>query len=256
MTLQHRTTSTRAPGPAAEPAQAATGHPKRPATSRWPARVFFIDSPSTPSHPGQAHGLEVARFPDAISALIAMAEEPPAAIIAPTDMAHVDFPSFVATVVQRTEIPLIVGLGVHDGSGALAYEAMALGARAILTLPCTAEQLAAAMHACGIRRDGSPRPLTVGAITLDADAFRVTVAGAAVPLTAREFLLVQVLMQASPRVVGAEELSHVLSTYDDGTVNAIRALVLRVRRKFEAAAPGMGELVETVRSVGYRIAPA
>lgn len=245
----------RVPGPGV-PAHAHAGHSKRPAAPRWPARLYFIDSPSTPSQPAQVHGLEVARFADPIAALIAMADEQPAAIIAPTDMAHVDFLSFVAAIVERTEIPVIVGLGVHDGSGSLAYEAMARGARAILTLPCSAEQLAAAMHACGIRRDGSPRPITLGTLTLDADAFRVTVAGAPVPLTAREFLLVQVLMQASPRVVGAEELSHVLSTYDDGTVNAIRALVLRVRRKFETAAPGTGEMVETVRSVGYRIAAA
>ena len=226
---------------------------------RWPARVLFIESASSPGHPVQStelHGIEILGYTDAIAALLAAPIEQPAAIVAPTDMIHVDFLSFIRAMHAWTEIPVIVGLAANEESTDLAYAAITEGARAIVSLPCRPDQLLSAVRACGARIEPPRGPLRVGALELDPDAFSARVAGISLTLTPREFLLMQYLMQASPRVVRPEDLASSTSTYDDGSVAATRVIVLKVRRKLEAALPGSGELLETVRSIGYRIAPA
>ena len=224
---------------------------------RWPARVLFIESRSAPGHPVdsfETRGLEVHGYSDAIGALLSIREDEPAAIVAPTDMAHVDFLSFVEAMAAWADIPVIVGLGAHDGAADLAYQALTRGARAMLALPCQPDQLVAAVRACGIRIEDAARPLHIGRLDLDPRAFRATLDGTPVPLTPKEFLLVQSLMRASPRVVSAEELARSLSPYDAGSVAATRVAVTRVRKKLEAASPQGGQILETIRAIGYRIA--
>ena len=223
---------------------------------RWPVRVLFIESPSAPGHPVQSydlHGVEIEGFTDAIGALLAMPTEQPGAIVAPTDMVHVDFLSFIDGMVAWTDVPVIVGLAPHDGAAELAYQAVSRGARAILGLPCRPEQLVGAVRACGVRAEAPPAKSRAGRIVVDADAFRVTVDDRDVLLTPRELLLVQYLVQAGQRVVRTDELAGTSASYDDGGVAATRVLVLRIRKKFEAVVPGSGALIETVRGIGYRI---
>jgi DNA-binding response OmpR family regulator len=226
---------------------------------RWPARLLFIESPSAPGHPGDAlapHGLEVRGYDDGIGALLALAEEDPVAIVAPTDLAHVDFLSFVEGVTAMKDVAIIVGLGNHESAHELAYQALQHGARSILALPSTGEQLLSAVRSCGIRAAPMAKALEVGVLRLDPQSFRATVEGRAVDLTPREFLMMQHLMLESPRVVSVEELARSLATYDDGSISATRVLVTRVRKKLERTVPGAGFLVETVRSIGYRISVA
>ncbi|WP_172979672.1 winged helix-turn-helix transcriptional regulator [Agromyces agglutinans] len=198
--------------------------------------------------------MEIHGYSDAIGALLAVREEEPAAIVAPTDMVNVDFMSFIEAMAAWSEVPVIVGVANHDGAADLAYQAIARGARSILALPCRPDQLISAVRSCGVRIDSHSRPLTIGTLLLEPQAFRVTIDGRTVPLTPREFLLVQCLMLATPRVVSVEELTRALSTYDDGSVPATRALVTRVRKKLEATAVGSGRILETLRGIGYRIA--
>ncbi|MBT2499450.1 response regulator transcription factor [Agromyces sp. ISL-38] len=226
------------------------------AAPRWPARVLFIESRSAPGHPVdsfETHGFEIHGYRDAIGALLAARSAEPAAIVAPTDMVNVDFLSFIEAMAASSDVPVIVGLATHENATELAYQAIARGARSILALPCRAEQLIAAVRACGIRMEPSARPLRVGELILDPQAFKVSIGDATVTLTPREFLLVHCLMRASPRVVGVEELASALAVHDDGSVAATRVLVTRVRKKFETAAPESSHLLETVRGIGYRI---
>lgn len=223
---------------------------------RWPARLLFIESPTAPGHPADAlapHGLEVRGYADGIGALLALSEEDPVALVVPTDLAHVDFLSFVAGVAAMTDVAIIVGLGHHDTAHELAFQALQRGARSILALPCTGEQLLSAVRSCGIRATPASKPLQIGPLRLDPQSFRATVDGRVAELTPREFLMVQHLMFESPRVVSVEELARSLATYDDGSISATRVLVTRVRKKLERTATGAGQLIETVRSIGYRI---
>ncbi|GAA1788444.1 winged helix-turn-helix transcriptional regulator [Agromyces lapidis] len=224
---------------------------------RWPARVLFIESRSSPGYPAESfetHGFEIQGYSDAIGALLAVRLEEPAAIVAPTDMINVDFLSFIEAMTVWSEVPVIVGIASHAGATDLAYEAIDRGARSILALPCRADQLVAAVRACGIRSDVTARPIEIGRLLVDPQAFKCTINGRTVPLTAREFLCMHHLMLASPRVVSVEELTRALTTYDEGSISATRVLVTRVRKKFAAASPGSAKVLETIRGIGYRIA--
>ena len=77
---------------------------------------------------------------------------------------------------------------------------------------------------------------------------RVSIDGKAVALTPLEYRLVSYLLHHKGRVVpGGELLEHVYGDEDAREVNAIEALIVRVRRKLGAGS------IETRRGLGYLI---
>lgn len=222
----------------------------------WPARVLAIESPTAGALSGLnllAHGFELHTFADGAGALLAMHGESPAVILAPTDMLGVDLLSFVDAVTAWTDIPIIIGLGAGPEAGELAFKCLERGARSIVGLPCTSEQMNSAIRACGVRSAPLAPPISVGPLTIEPQAFRATINGRVVILTPREFLIVKHLMLASPRIVGVEDLARAMSTYDEGSVGSTRVLITKIRKKFDNAQAGAGNLVHTIRAVGYSI---
>jgi two-component system phosphate regulon response regulator PhoB len=104
---------------------------------------------------------------------------------------------------------------------------------------------------------GRPEPraalggaLRAGPITLDPEAFIVSVGGDEVTLAVLEFRLLAFLMEADGRVRTREELlKHVWNYPRDSDTRTIETHVKRLRQKLGEA----GDLIETVRSVGYRL---
>jgi DNA-binding winged helix-turn-helix (wHTH) protein len=75
-----------------------------------------------------------------------------------------------------------------------------------------------------------------------------------VALTAREFSLLDFLARRAGSVVTRSELiDHVWDGDYDGLSNVVDVHVANLRRKL--ALPGRGDPIETIRGVGYRIAP-
>lgn len=96
----------------------------------------------------------------------------------------------------------------------------------------------------------STRTLTCGPIEVDLDACLVRVGGREVGLALLEFRLLVYLMKAEGRVRTREQLlRHVWSYPVDSATRTIETHVKRLRAKLGDA----GELIETVRSIGYRI---
>jgi two-component system response regulator PhoP len=85
---------------------------------------------------------------------------------------------------------------------------------------------------------------------MDLLSHRVAVDGTDVYLSAREFQLLQVLL-AEDRVVSADELAELASGLPEASVQGIRVMIGRIRRKLEGRAGTT--VLETVRGVGYRI---
>jgi two-component system phosphate regulon response regulator PhoB len=95
-----------------------------------------------------------------------------------------------------------------------------------------------------------PRMLHAGSIELDTEAFLCRVDGEEVTLALLEFRLLAFLLEGAGRVRTREELlKHVWGYPLDSDTRTIETHVKRLRAKLGAA----GELIETVRSVGYRI---
>jgi two-component system phosphate regulon response regulator PhoB len=95
-----------------------------------------------------------------------------------------------------------------------------------------------------------PRKLRAGAIDVDLDACLVRVDGREVALALLEFRLLVYLMEGGGKVRTREQLlKHVWSYPVDSSTRTIETHVKRLRAKLGDA----GELIETVRSIGYRM---
>jgi two-component system phosphate regulon response regulator PhoB len=104
----------------------------------------------------------------------------------------------------------------------------------------------------GVAGPGGQRTLKAGPIELDLEGYIVRVEGKELPLTLQEFKLLAYLVEGKGRVRTRDELlTNVWNTSPDLETRTVDTHVKRLRDKLE----GAGELIETVRGLGYRIRP-
>ena len=129
-----------------------------------------------------------------------------------------------------------------------------LGADDYVTKPFSPRELTLRVAAVLRRkptRAGTAAKLEHGPVSLDPDRHRCFVAGAEVQLTAKEFDLLERLMTRPGRVMTRDFLlEHVWGADISVTARTIDTHLKRLREKLGPA----GELIETVRGVGYRFA--
>jgi DNA-binding response OmpR family regulator len=130
-----------------------------------------------------------------------------------------------------------------------------VGADDYVVKPVDLDELAARLRALVRRAHGQPRErLSAQGVELDPAARTVTLAGAPIVLSAREFDLLHVLLLNAGRVLSREQLEQQLYSWgQEVESNAIEVHIHHLRRKL---GPG---LIHTVRGVGYtllREAPA
>ncbi|HEY7717580.1 MAG TPA: response regulator transcription factor, partial [Pedococcus sp.] len=136
--------------------------------------------------------------------------------------------------------------GEYDEADGLDY-----GADDYLTKPFSFVVLLARIRAL-LRREPTARPLAlqVGPVRLDPASRRVDVDGTEVALARREFLVLEHLMRAHPAVVSKESLlDDIWGASGEADANIVEVYVGYLRRKLGR------ERIETVRGVGYRLAP-
>jgi two-component system, OmpR family, response regulator len=128
-------------------------------------------------------------------------------------------------------------------------DALDLGADDFLAKPFSFVVLLARLRAL-VRRGLAPRPsvLVAGQVSLDPAARSVSLAGAEVELTRREFRLLEYLMAHVDRTVTKTELlEHVWDAGPDADPNLVQVYVGYLRRKLGV------EVIRTVRGAGYRV---
>ena len=154
------------------------------------------------------------------------------------------------TVPELADLPVIFISGYgRDETIARALEA---GADDYIVKPFSPTELTARIRAV-LRRRAAPVPFALGALAIDYEQRRVTVAGRRVELTATEYELLRVLAQDAGRVLTHETLlRRVWARRPAATPKIVRAYVKRLRDKLadEADRPA---LIVNERGVGYRM---
>jgi DNA-binding response OmpR family regulator len=126
-----------------------------------------------------------------------------------------------------------------------------LGADDYVTKPFSPKELAARVAAL-LRRISRPATAMAryGPILIDPDRHQVTLDGEEVKLTAKEFLLLQYLVQHRGRVLSRDLLlSDVWGYQYTGGTRTVDVHVRRLREKL----PVLADAIETIKQFGYKL---
>jgi two-component system OmpR family response regulator len=123
------------------------------------------------------------------------------------------------------------------------------GADDYLVKPFDLSELSARVNAVARRYSGNPNPLVVlGDLTIDLAERRVARAGRVVPLTAREWTVLEAFLHRPGALLSKEQLEQRLYSFDvDIESNTIEVHISRLRKKLGS------DIIQTVRGMGYRL---
>jgi two-component system, OmpR family, copper resistance phosphate regulon response regulator CusR len=134
-------------------------------------------------------------------------------------------------------------------------EGLDRGADDYLTKPFEFRELLARLRALSRRPNAlQPATLSVADLIVNTGAQTVSRAGKTIPMTTKEYALVEFLTRNAGRVVGRAEIAeHVWDEEFDPFSNLIEVYVNRIRRKIDAR--GLKPLLHTRRGAGYVLSP-
>ena len=94
--------------------------------------------------------------------------------------------------------------------------------------------------------------LSLGNVAFETESRFATVNGKQVDLLCREAMLLEEMLKVWPRITVKERLEeHLYASRESVTLNAVEALVSRLRRKLREG--GADVQIDTVRGIGYRM---
>jgi DNA-binding response OmpR family regulator len=146
-----------------------------------------------------------------------------------------------------SDVPVIIATARGDETDRIV--GLELGADDYVVKPFSVRELAARVRAVA-RRRRIDSTLETGRLVVDRTRHKVTLDGAPIDLTAKEFDLLAVLAEEPGRAVPRQELfSRVWDPVWVGTGKTLDVHIASLRKKL-----GDASLIETVRGVGYRLA--
>ncbi|MFI7010735.1 response regulator transcription factor [Streptomyces sp. NPDC050145] len=205
------------------------------------------------------HGFEVRHARNGEEALQALVPDPAGFGVVLLDLGLPDQDGYevCGKIRKRTTTPVIMVTARADVRSRI--HGLNLGADDYVVKPYDTGELLARIHAVSrrtVQEEAAPaseHEVLLGDVVIDLPTRQVTVEGAAVQLTRKEFDLLALLAQRPGVVFRREQIiSEVWRTSWEGTGRTLEVHVASLRSKLR-----MPALIETVRGVGYRlVAPA
>jgi two-component system, OmpR family, KDP operon response regulator KdpE len=208
----------------------------------------------------EVRGYRVNTASNGLEALASFQVYPFDLVILDLMMPHVDGLETTRRIREKSLVPIVILTALGEEQDKV--RAFELGADDYLTKPFGVEELLARVRAV-LRRavwsemapPAQPARLARHGILLDLESHEVTANGERVELTPIEFSLLYYLMLETGKVLTPRALlQRVWGPEYLQEVEYVRVYVGRLRRKLEPAGRS-GELIETVRGVGYRFLP-
>lgn len=187
-------------------------------------------------------------------ALDALRREKPDLIILDLGLPDIDGLEVIKTVRQKSQTPIVILSSRGDEAGKVA--ALDLGADDYVTKPFGVNELMARIRAAlrhRLQEQGSQPLFQSGDLTVDLVHRRVTVGGADVRLSPKEYDILQQMVIHAGKVLTHRHLIHeVWRGADNIDVQALRVFIRQLRQKIEAN-PEQPRHIVTEPGVGYRL---
>lgn len=216
-------------------------------------RVLIVEDDeviaSTMSRGLRLHGYVVDHAPSAEAAAAALLSEQFDLAIVDLGLPQEDGTSLVRRI-RRTNKTLPVVVVTARDSIADRVDTLDMGADDYLVKPVALAELLARCRA-HIRRARAvaSSSVQIGALAVDLEGRRATIASEALELTRREWLVLEYLAVNAGRIVSKERLLDAISSApQDLSLNSVEAVISRLRAKLGEAAR-----IRTIRGLGYRL---
>ena len=172
------------------------------------------------------------------------------------DPAQLDGIAATAKLREKSNVPIILLTAKSESSDKVL--GLNIGADDYITKPFDPVEVLARVRS-QLRRylqlgGGQPAPsaITVGAVTIDDDAKRVTVDGEPVSLTPREYDILKFLMQHAGKVFSPQEIYRRVWREVPGSDNPVAVHVRHIREKIEIN-PAEPRYLKVVWGKGYKM---
>lgn len=189
---------------------------------------------------------------DGAEALLAIGENQPNVLVLAARTNVVEAARITAAVRSRWDFPILIGspsTDYDDTRGALAA-----GASALIARPYDINTIAPFALNRSHQSTGGATVYVAGPIEVDREGYETRVRGRDVQLTQRELELLVYLIERHGRVASGDDISRAVWGHPADT-NTVAVHVRRLREKL-GDDPEHGEIIRTIRGVGYRLAPS
>lgn len=150
---------------------------------------------------------------------------------------------------QKIDLPILLLTGKDSIDSKV--EALRAGADDYLTKPFALAELVARVHSL-LRRPRKilPGTISLGNLTLNIEKKKILLDGQEIPLTLKEFAILEYLMRHPNKVITREQLlDHVWDYNFDSFSNIVDVHINNLRKKISGH--GGSAVLETIRGVGY-----